>query len=100
MPQIKIGRFLLQYNNGEIEEEGILKLFSFKRKIRRMEKELEYCYKKYADLNRSIANEWLALDFEGLVKYENVIYDDIYKFEEGRVAESGEGVRTKSKPDY
>lgn len=102
MPQIRIVKYLLQYRGGDFYDDGFLKPFVVKRKMRRIEKELESCYKKYADLNRTIANEWLALDFEGLVKYENIIYDDLYhdfyKLEEGRVAESGESAATKSKP--
>ncbi|WAM34541.1 hypothetical protein [Caldicellulosiruptor morganii] len=101
MPQIRIMKYLLQYS-GDLYDNGFLKPFAQRRMLRKIERDLESCYKKYADLNRAIANEWLALDFEGLVKYENIIFEefnyDFYKFEESRIAESGESAATKSKP--
>jgi len=101
MPQIRFVKFLLQYKSNSYDD-GFTRTAFEKRKQKKIERELESCYKKYAELNRTIANEWLALDFEGLVKYENIIYDDLYhdfyKLEEGRVAESGESAATKSKP--
>lgn len=68
---------------------------------KRLKENLKVVIKNNAELNRSIANEWLALDFEGLLKYENIIYDDFgydfYRIEESRIAESGESDTTKSK---
>ncbi|WAM32284.1 hypothetical protein [Caldicellulosiruptor naganoensis] len=102
MLQIRIMKYLLQYSSMDLYENGFLRPFAQRRRMRRIERDLKSCYKKYADLNRTIANEWLALDFEGLVKYENIIYEDLYhdfyKFEESRIAESEESAATKSKP--
>jgi hypothetical protein len=100
MPQIRFVKFLLQYKSNSYDD-GFTRTAIEKRKQKKIERELESCYKKYAELNRSIANEWLALDFEGLLKYENIIYDDFgydfYRIEESRIAESGESDTTKSK---
>ncbi|WP_256970504.1 hypothetical protein [Caldicellulosiruptor bescii] len=90
----------MQYKSNSYDD-GFTRTAFEKRKQKKIERELESCYKKYAELNRSIANEWLALDFEGLLKYENIIYDDFgydfYRIEESRIAESGESDTTKSK---
>lgn len=100
MPQKRIVKFLFQYKNSQYDD-SFVQAAAEKRRIKKIERELENCYKKYAELNRNIANEWLALDFEGLLKYENIIYDnfeyDFYKMEESRVAESGESDTAKSK---
>lgn len=72
-----------------------------KRRLKKIEREFESCYKKYVELNRNIVNEWFVFDFEGFLKYENIIYDDFgydfYRIEESRVVESGESDIVKLK---
>uniref|UniRef100_A0A7C5Z483 Uncharacterized protein n=1 Tax=Caldicellulosiruptor owensensis TaxID=55205 RepID=A0A7C5Z483_9FIRM len=99
MPQIRLVKLLIQCKNGSYEY--LTQTIFEKIRIKKIERELESCYKKYAELNRNIANEWLALDFEGLLKYEDIIYNDFgydfYKIDESRLAESGESDTAKSK---
>lgn len=95
MPQIRFIK-IIQFNKSCFTKSS----------IKRIERDLIDCYRRYGEINRLLANECTQIDFDDLVKYENLINVDegiIYietisknnKYE-GRLAESGEGVGTKS----
>ncbi|MEZ0536248.1 hypothetical protein ACAG39_03230 [Caldicellulosiruptoraceae bacterium PP1] len=104
MPQFtRLFKFIFKYDNFNYAI--YIRQLSERKRIKKIEKDLISCYKEYAEINRTLANECIIMEYENLVQYENIINVDFCKEGllklknqnyEGRLAESGESVGTKS----